>query len=77
MLIFKQVFNLLKFYGNKSILSHTSTLHNNNNSNIKTLIAQDHQIRIHLIVHTSGTQLHNQQKSANISIMHCIEDHSS
>ena len=35
--------NLLMFYENKSILSHTSTLHNN--KRIKTTISKRHQVK--------------------------------
>ena len=54
-LILKHVHNLSTFYGNKSMLAHASTLHDNNND--KTLITQSQQIRKHSIMHKSGTQL--------------------
>ena len=67
----------MKKYGIKLMLAYASALDNNNNNNIKTSIAQDHQIRMHPIMHTSFEHSQNQQQPVNFLITRCVEDHSS
>ena len=52
--------NLLAFYGNKSIVAHPSTLHND--KTIKTPITQNYQVKKHRSTHVLGKKLDNHHR---------------